>query len=319
MDERLLRHRHVEQGVALRRPFAEPAAEQQHEVGRLHARQQLRIGTAGEVAGIARMQRVHDMGAAERGRDRDVEALGKPHQRGARRLRPAAAAGDDDRPLGRGEQLPHAVDLGRARRGLDRLERRHVGHADALLQHVLRQRDHHRTRAGRWSRCRRRARPARGCARDRRSRSPIWRSSRTPRGSRVPGTPRARACRAPTWPTNRIIGVEFLSRDMQAGRGIGRARPAGDEADAGPAGRLADRLRHHRCAALLAAHRQLDRAAIHAVERGDIALARHAEHMAHAMDDELIGEDLAACPACRRSPALIVSPCCRRRSYTANG
>ena len=87
-----------------------------------------------------------------------------------------------------------------------------------------------------------------------------------------------------------------LSGNMQAGRRIGGAGPAGDEADAGPAGRLADRLRHHRGAALLAAHRQFDRTAIHAVERGDVALARHAEHMAHAMDDELIGEDFAACP-----------------------
>jgi hypothetical protein len=83
---------------------------------------------------------------------------------------------------------------------------------------------------------------------------------------------------------------------MQAGRRVGGARPAGHEADAGPSGRLADRFGHHRGAAFLAAHRQLDRAAIHAVERGDIALARHAEHMAHAMDDELIGEDLATCP-----------------------
>ena len=51
-------------------------------------------------------------------------------------------------------------------------------------------------RAVRWSPYRRRARRVRGCAPDRRSRSPIWRSCRTPRGSRAPGTPRARACRA---------------------------------------------------------------------------------------------------------------------------
>ena len=78
--------------------------------------------------------------------------------------------------------------------------------------------------------------------------------------------------------------------------GIGGAGPAGDEADAGPAGGLADRLRHHRGAALLAADRELDRAVVHAVERREIAFARHAEHMAHAMDDELIDQDLAAGP-----------------------
>ena len=45
----------------------------------------------------------------------------------------------------------------------------------------------------------------------------------------------------------------ILLRDMDAGRRIGGARPARDEADAGPAGRLADGFRHHRGAAFLAA------------------------------------------------------------------
>ena len=63
-------------------------------------------------------------------------------------------------------------------------------------------------RAGRWRRRERHATRFPASAPDRRSRSPIWSSCRTRRGSRVPGRPRARACRAPTWPTNRIIGVE---------------------------------------------------------------------------------------------------------------
>ena len=83
---------------------------------------------------------------------------------------------------------------------------------------------------------------------------------------------------------------------MDAGGGVGRARAASDEADARSAGRLANGLRHHRRAALLAADSHRDRAVVQGIERGDIALARDAEDMAHAMDDELIDQHLAASP-----------------------
>ena len=101
MDVHQLRLRlgNVEQRVALRRHFAEPAADQQHQVGGLDARQQLRIGPDAEIAGVAGMQRVEQMAAAERGGDRQREALGKARERGAGRLRPAAAADEHDRTL----------------------------------------------------------------------------------------------------------------------------------------------------------------------------------------------------------------------------
>ena len=56
-----------------------------------------------------------------------------------------------------------------------------------------------------------------------------------------------------TWPMNRIMGVEFLARDMHAGAGIRGAGPARDHANAGLAGELAVGLGHHRRSALLAA------------------------------------------------------------------
>ena len=49
-----------------------------------------------------------------------------------------------------------------------------------------------------------------------------------------------------------------LPGDMNAGRRIGGARAARDETDAGPAGHLADRLRHHGGRALVAADGELD-------------------------------------------------------------
>ena len=70
--------------------------------------------------------------------------------------------------------------------------------------------------------------------------------------------------------------------------------PRVTEHDAGPAGRLADRLRHHGGAALLAADGELDRPVVEGVERREIALARHAEHVLHAVDDELVDQDFAA-------------------------
>jgi len=79
---------------------------------------------------------------------------------------------------------------------------------------------------------------------------------------------------------------------MNAGRRVGGARSAGDEADAGRSGRLADRLGHHGGAAFLPAHRDRKRAIVEGVERRQIALAGHAKHMRHAVDDELIDQDL---------------------------
>ena len=99
-----------------------------------------------------------------------------------------------------------------------------------------------------------------------------------------------------------------LPRDMHAGRRIGGARPAGDEADAGPAGRLADGFRHDRRAALLPADGDGDVAVVAGVERGDIALARHAEHVTHAMNDELIDQNFGGRSWCRHWRALLGSP-----------
>ena len=55
----------VEQRVALRRHFAHATADQQHEVGALDARQQLRVGSDAAVARVARVQRVEEVLAAE--------------------------------------------------------------------------------------------------------------------------------------------------------------------------------------------------------------------------------------------------------------
>ena len=87
-------------------------------------------------------------------------------------------------------------------------------------------------------------------------------------------------------------GRRILLGDVDARRGIGRARPAGDEDHARPAGRLADGLRHHAGAAFLSANRHREVAVMERIEHREIALAGHAEHVLHAMDAQLIDQHL---------------------------
>ena len=60
----------------------------------------------------------------------------------------------------------------------------------------------------------------------------------------------------------------------------------------GTAGRLAHRLRHHRGAALLPAYGNGNIAVMKRVDRGQIAFARHAEHMLDAVNAQLIDQNL---------------------------
>jgi len=90
------------------------------------------------------VERIEEMGAAERGGDRQHEALGELLHRRAGGLRPAAAAKERDRPLRLVQQRLQPPYVGRAGRGLDRVEGGRVGSDDTLDQHVLRQGNHHR-------------------------------------------------------------------------------------------------------------------------------------------------------------------------------
>jgi hypothetical protein len=85
-----------------------------------------------------------------------------------------------------------------------------------------------------------------------------------------------------------------LLRDVHARGRVGGTRPARHEAESRPAGRLADRLRHDRGAAFVPADGDRERTVLHGVARRDVALARHAEHMLRAMNDELVDQDFAA-------------------------
>ena len=93
---------------------------------------------------------------------------------------------------------------------------------------------------------------------------------------------------------NRIIGVEILEGDVDAGGCIGRARAAGDESHAGSSGHLAVGVGHVGDPALLPAHDQVDLGrVVERVEHGEKALARNGEDAVAALDPELVDEDSA--------------------------
>jgi hypothetical protein len=81
---------------------------------------------------------------------------------------------------------------------------------------------------------------------------------------------------------------------VHARRRIGGAGAARDEAHAGLPCELAVRLGHHRRATFLAADGQFDRRIVQRVEHGQVAFAGHAEDVAHAVQHELVDQDLAA-------------------------
>ena len=94
---------------------------------------------------------------------------------------------------------------------------------------------------------------------------------------------------------NSTIGVRVLERGVHADAGVGRARTARDEADAGTTGQLALGLGHERRPALLAAGEEADAVGVlvEPVEHGQEALAGHTEHGIDALGDQRLDQDVA--------------------------
>jgi hypothetical protein len=295
MHERLAGAGQIDERIALRGNFTQTAADEQNEIRGLDARNELRIGADAEIAGIAFVTRVEHVAAAERSGDRQRKFLRKMHERRTGGFVPTAAAGDHDGPLCRGEQLLQPRHVGGAGPGFHRREGRRIRRCDALDQHVLWQRDHHRAGAaagGGVEGARDDFRYARGIVDLGR---PLGHGSKD--GAEVELLERlALAHLARYLPDEQDHRRGVLLRDMYAVRGVGGAGPAGNEGDAGSAGRLPDGLRHDGGAALLAADGELYRSVVESVERAEIAFARHAEGVFDAMQNQLIDQNLAAGP-----------------------
>ena len=257
------------------------------EIGVLETRQQLGIGPDPEVAGVAGVQRIEQRQAPVAGGDRQREAFGEAADGRAGVRRPAGAAEHRQGALRLRQQRCELLHLACARPGLHRLESRRIRDRGPLGQHVLRQADHHR------------AGPAAGGGVEG-ARDDFRHACRiVDLGGpfRHAAEHRAQVELLQGFAILDVAGDladehdhrgRILLGDMDAGRGIGGARPARDEADAGPSGRLADRFRHHGGAAFLPADRDRELAVVKGVEDGQIAFARHAEDMGDAVDHQLI-------------------------------
>jgi hypothetical protein len=78
--------------------------------------------------------------------------------------------------------------------------------------------------------------------------------------------------------------------DVNADGGVRCARRARHESDAGTSRHPADGVRHHRGAALMSTHRDLQTAVDEGVENGEIAFARHTKDVFNAIGLELSDE-----------------------------
>ncbi len=290
MDEALPRRRNRKQGVALRRRLGHAAANEQNDIGALDARPQLRIGRETDFAGVSRALAVEDARAPKRAGHGQVEPFGEAGEGLARPLRPAATAEDGDRPLGAPEHLLQFRHLRLA--GPDRHGggARRVGRLGRLGQHVLGQRDHHRSRPALHGDMKRPLNDLRDLRR-------VVDLGR-PFGDRAEKSPVVHLLKGP--PTeHRPLDLAdeqdhrrgIMLGDMDAMRGVGCARAAGDEADSRPAGQPAFGQRHHRRPGFLAADRHLDRRIVERVERREIGLAGDAIDALDALNDKLIDEN----------------------------
>ena len=225
-----------------------------------------------------------DVAAPPAGDDRDLEQLGEAQQVGRGPGPQDAAAGEDDRPLGGGEQLEDVADLV-------------VGRAAPARGGSGRPRVPAGTRSSRRSSGNDRStgpgRPPSGLAerlgqdrrrrrRRRRARRPTSRARRSCATWSISWNASRPRCARSTWPTSANIGVESWRAVWMP---IARlARPDGARAEAGrrPAGQLAVGLGHERGAALVARGDDADAGVAEALEQAEEALAGHREGVADA-------------------------------------
>ena len=111
VHEGLARPRHVEQRVAAGRYVPEPPADRDEQIGSLHPARERRIHADRQWTGV-RARAVVDVVLAAKGRDdRDRVRLAEEDRVLAGLRRPATLAHDDERSLGRRQQLPQATQL----------------------------------------------------------------------------------------------------------------------------------------------------------------------------------------------------------------
>ena len=309
MHQRLPGLGNLQGRIGLGGHLAQPRADYQQQVDVLDALDQRRRRGGAEIARIDLRAVVELVHAAEgRGR-RDVPGLGEGQNLLARRIAPAGTAGEEQRPLGPGQQGAELLHVTRRRGRLDLLVRPRIGHRDTVGQHVLRQCEHHRTGAA-GGRHMEGARHVFGHALS-------LVDLRRPFGQRpehlaVVDLLEGLAVRGVT----RHLADEqdhrrrILKGRVHADRGLTGAGPARHHRDTRLAGQLAVGFGHVGRTRLMPGVDQGDTVAhvVEGVEHLKIALARHAERHLRAVNDELIDQNLtAAAGLCHRADSSVVA------------
>ena len=294
MDQQLAGMIGGDELVAIGGCLAEPRADDEQQVGLPNALLELRIGAVAEVAGIDRAAVGNRVLAPERRRHRNTVAVREAGEI-MRRCRAPVGATDNRDGVGRVlQQVDHRAHRAGASGLRDRRDRRTIDRLDLVAKHVLGNRQHDRPGP---TRGRDAVRPS-----DIFGDTPRVVDPRRPLGDRREEgrhvdflKPLAVAVGAVEVADENDHRSRILHRDMDPGTGVGRARAAGDEGDAGPPGQLAVGVGHIGDPALLPADDSVDRGrVVERVEDGEEAFAGNGEHPVAPLRDELVNEDAAA-------------------------
>ena len=235
---------------------------------------------------------------AEGAADGNLPVLGETLEVAGRVGRPATAADDRERALGLDQQLAKLLQDVRIRIPPHRHDARQDRRGRGRGQHVLRQRQHHRPGTS----LHRRAEGACHIFGQAVGRLHLAHPLRQAEGARAEHLAVVDLLESLAIA---LVGGHLahqqdhrrrvLEGDMHADAGVGRARPARDEADARAAGQLAVGLGHEGGAAFVATGDEADAVAmlVEAVQRRQEALAGHPEHRVDALGDQGLHEGVA--------------------------
>ena len=249
VDEALARAGRLDERVATGCRLAQPGAGDKEQVGLTDPPRQSRVDGDTGPPGVYRRV-VVDVGlTAERRYGGQAAGLREGEHVARRLLRPPTAADEQERALGRGEQLGHVLELVTAGMRLNDPVRLGIGNLGRLGEHILRERKH--DRAG-PPRARDVVRPADEL------RDPLLLGDlANPLGQRREHRLEVDFLEglATEMPARHLAhdqhhGRRVLARRVHADAGVSRAGTAGDEANARPSGQLSVGLGHVRGAGL---------------------------------------------------------------------
>ena len=295
MDKRRAGMGRRPQGIAASHRFAQPRPHRDHQIGIAQALKQFRVHPQPNIADVVGMVVIKKILAAEGGGHRQMVGLGKARQIGDALIRPTRPADHDERAFSRaqaGVQISHG---GGRRRAGDPRRLGGVGDRRLIAQHVLGQRQHHRTRP---------AAHRRGVGAGDVFGYPFGAvdlghplGQRAEHGAVIYFLERFTVAVAARYLADKEDHRRrILARGMDTDGGVGRPRPPGDKTQPRPAGELAIGLGHVGRAAFLAAGHQAQAIGhiVKGIQHRQIALARYAERQIGPLGQQLAHQKGAA-------------------------